>query len=219
MQTRERGYVVTLIAAIITIVIFFTGYEFFPDLLKSLWNLRQTPETTVTPPGTLPGSRLVQIRGEVWSIDFTEAHIYEVHPLSEQQITDFVVGADVQIKDSSPEFHGIMFRHQDNENFYSFRISQDGKYAFDVWQSGDDDFYSLLGPAHSDAILPGPGKTNRLKVVGQGNRFELYVNDIEVGSVTSDTFAKGRVGLVSCTCGGSSSASARFLNGYVDINP
>ncbi len=173
------------------------------------------------PPKVAPSSntKLVEVQGEVWSSRINQAHIYRVHHLSEKSLRDFSLAADVRINDASPEFHGLMFRYRDSKNFYSFRITQTGKFAFDHWREGNDSFESLLGPVESKAIRTGTDQINNLKVVARGNQFELYINGTRVGSVTDNSIAEGLTGFVSCTCDGAPSSSATFLNANLSGTP
>jgi len=173
------------------------------------------------PPKAAPSGnvKLAEVQGEVWSAQINEAHIYRDYHLSEKNLRDFSLAADVRINDASPEFHGLMFRHQDGKNFYSFRITQTGKFAFDHWRDGNDSFANLLGPVESKAIRTGVGQINNLKVVASGNQFDLYINGTRVGSVTDNSIAEGLTGFVSCTCDGSSSSSATFLNANLSGTP
>jgi len=114
-----------------------------------------------------------------------------------------------------------MFGLQTNDNnFYSFRITPDGFFAFDLWQDSPDfSFTRILGPSNSSAIYTGAGQVNHLKVVVNGSKFDLFINGQKVGTITDSTFSSGKVGFVSCTCDGSSSASATFLNVVISQNP
>src|SRR5574339_581706 len=99
------------------------------------------------------------------------------------EFTNYTYEADVRINDASSEYHGLMFGLQTNDNnFYSFRITPDGYFALDLWQ--DDPEYSftrLLGPSNSSAISTGIGQVNRLRVTVTGSRFDLYINNVQVG--------------------------------------
>ena len=58
-----------------------------------------------------------------------------------------------------------------------------------------DDFYTLLSWTWIREINLGM-KTNHLKVVGIGDQFELYVNDVLVGLVRESTFRSGSFGFI-----------------------
>ncbi len=169
-------------------------------------------------PSAARGAEL-NLPGEIWSANITKSHIYDHNIVSDVEFTDFSMQVDVRIESETSEYHGLLFREQDGENFYTFRITPDGYYEFDVWKTGDRSYETILGPLASDHILKGAGKTNQLKVIANGQTFELYINDNFVGSITDDTFASGRVGLLSCTCDGSSNASATFMDLWVQGNP
>ena len=166
-------------------------------------------------------SSTIDMPGEIWATDIQEPHIYQQLAISEKEFVDFSFEADVRINNGSSEYHGLMFGLQTNDNnFYSFRITPDGFFAFDLWQASPDfSFIRILGPSNSSAIYTGAGQVNHLKVVVNGSKFDLFINGQKVGTITDSTFSSGKVGFVSCTCDGSSSASATFLNVVISQNP
>ena len=171
------------------------------------------PAHTAKPTAQEIDPTTIDIRGEVWSKSFDESHRYEQYAISSKDFVDFSLAADVQIEGDSSEFHGLMFRQQDSNNFYSFRINQDGEYAFDLWRSDDDtSFERLLGPTESSAILSEPQAINYLKVIGNEDNFDFFINGTFLGSISDSTFAIGEAGFVTCTCDGGDNAMATFLN-------
>jgi hypothetical protein len=166
-------------------------------------------------------SSSIDLPGEIWTTNIQQPHKYQQYSISDKTFSDFSYEADVKINDNSSEFHGLMFGLQTNDkNFYSFRITPDGSLALDLWQdSPDNSFTRILGPVSSNSVIRGEGQTNHLKVVVIGGSIDLFINDQEVGKVTDNTYYNGRIGFVSCTCDGSSRASATFLNVKVSPKP
>ena len=69
---------------------------------------------------------------------------------------------------------GVMFWKRDNSNYYMAAISPDGiavvsRYLNDQW-------LTIVDPAHSDAIKTGPGAANEIEVTTKGNAGSLYIN-------------------------------------------
>lgn len=154
----------------------------------------------------------IDFPSNVWSFDISEEHVYEYRTLSEQSFSNYTLQTDVEITDRASEYHGLILRWQDSENFYSFRITPDGYFAFDVWHSGKYSFERILGPTHSDAIHQGTAQINTLAVVASNESFDLYINGQYVASASDSRFASGKVGVMSCTCDGSRSTSSTFSN-------
>jgi thiol-disulfide isomerase/thioredoxin len=169
--------------------------------------------------GSTDSQLSIDLPSEVWSFDITEAHIYEYHALSEQIFSNYTLQTDIEITNSASEYHGLMLRQQDAKNFYSFRITPDGYFAFDVWHSSDHAFDTILGPIYSDAIHQGTGQVNTLAVVASNENFDLYINGEYVNSISDTRFPSGKVGVISCTCDGSSSTSSVFSNFSLDNEP
>ena len=168
-------------------------------------------------------SDTINLSGENWTADIQEAHIYQHQTISETNFTDFSFEADIRIDSNSSEYHGLLFRHQittNDNDFYSFRVTPDGYFAFDLWQdSPDSSFTRLLGPSESSAINIGAGQINHLKVIARGSIFELFINNQKVGTITDSTFSSGKAGFISCTCDGSANTSATYLNAIISQNP
>lgn len=177
----------------------------FEDILTSTILNSDLPEIT--------NSRelVIDLPDHVWSFDIKEAHTYEFQALSDKDFSDYTIQTDVEITDSSSEYHGLMLRQQNGSNFYSFRITPDGFFAFDIWHPTSEQAYdTILGPAHSDYIRQGTGEANTLTVIASRENFDLYINGKYVGTASDSRFPSGRVGIISCTCGGSSSTSSNF---------
>lgn len=71
--------------------------------------------------------------------------------------------------------YGVIFRYRDPQNFYMFLVSSDGYYRVSRVVSGDQRILSEW--IDSPIVAQGLDTPNRLRVVGQGERFQFYVND------------------------------------------
>jgi hypothetical protein len=95
---------------------------------------------------------------------------------------------------------GIVFRMQDAQNFYMFRLAGEegavlGRMVGGQWNEKD-----LCNPRVRDFLTGArigfrADNWYRLKVEAYGNRITAYVNDEPVCSVTDDSFALGQTGL------------------------
>jgi hypothetical protein len=115
-----------------------------------------------------------------------------------ERFTDFTLESDVRLVEG-PEVAemGLAFRLREEGNFYFFLIDSDGQYIVgkDVngeWQTVAGMEMGLVTSRH---IKTG-GATNRLKVVCQGPQIALYVNDRHLTTVSDDSFAEGKIGLI-----------------------
>jgi len=109
--------------------------------------------------------------------------------------SDFEIEVDARLMEGPQDNNfGLVVRYQpDGTSFYWFQISSDGYYAVDILRQGE--FSSLVSWEASAAINQGLGAINRLKMVCEGNRLSLYVNDVYLAAVTDDTFVSGSIGL------------------------
>ena len=107
---------------------------------------------------------------------------------------DMLLEADVSQADGPLlSEYGLIFRYQDNSNFYLYAIAPDGSYSF--WSMVNNEWSELLPWASSREIGSGLEKVNRLGVLAQGQKFTLLVNDEVVDTVEDDAFGSGAVAL------------------------
>jgi TRAP-type C4-dicarboxylate transport system substrate-binding protein len=112
--------------------------------------------------------------------------------LTAGKYTDFELEVDGRVVEGPGESgYGLIFRFQNNSNFYLFGVFGNGKYNLRGYR--DRTWLHLTG-GQSGYIEPA-GKTNRLKVVCIGSKIETYVNGHLVATVEDDTFTDGSVGV------------------------
>jgi tetratricopeptide (TPR) repeat protein len=87
--------------------------------------------------------------------------------------------------------YGLVFRKQDDTNFYYFGISDGGRLA--VYALVDGAWVKLIEESGLSAVRP--GETNHLTVHGKGSQFAFLVNGEYVGSVEDSSHAEGTVGV------------------------
>jgi hypothetical protein len=194
------GRILEILAALIAIFVFITGYPYLRDFLNSI-----SSSTAAHVSETI-----IDVGSEVWSKSITEPQKYETHILSERDLTNFSLESDVRFDSESPEYQGLVFRMQDG-GFYSFRITPDGNLAFDRWYPNGS-HSRILGPVAFDSIRTGRGQVNHLKVVANDQEFDLFVNGKKVGSLSDSAYSHGQAGLITCTCDGSTESGSTFSN-------
>jgi hypothetical protein len=91
---------------------------------------------------------------------------------------------------------GVLFRYQDEDNFYYYRISADGSYSLILYQAGERQV--LIDWTEAPEIR-GRRQANHLRVETVGDRIRMFVNDQLLAEVSDDTFAKGEIALAVST--------------------
>lgn len=110
----------------------------------------------------------------------------------DRTFSDFT--AEVQIRfdtDVGDVAGGLVWRWQDNDNFYRVRIYNNGEY--EVKKRLEGEWRTLLDRADSPHIVSGTA-TNALKIVAVGDLIQIYVNDQHLADVTDGSFNEGRIG-------------------------
>ena len=149
------------------------------------------------------GEYVILVKGENWA-GWTWG--------SGDTFSDFTLEADARLVEGpeSARF-GLIFRHEDNDNFYYFYINGQGKYR--VGKQQDEEWQSVGDVKWTPSPhIKTEGATNHLKVVGFGAKFSFYVNGRHLTTVRDDAFDEGKVGLIAETVEGSNPIKVAFDN-------
>ncbi len=107
---------------------------------------------------------------------------------------DFTVEVDGRLVEGPANgTYGIIFRQQDNRNFYEFDISADGYYALIRFVDGE--WQPIVDWTPTNVIQQGRS-LNRLRVDAVGNSIRVYVNGQLLASVNDPSFRSGDIALV-----------------------
>ncbi|HEX8981345.1 MAG TPA: hypothetical protein VF792_01125 [Ktedonobacterales bacterium] len=90
--------------------------------------------------------------------------------------------------------YGIVLRHSDSGNFYTFEISPDGQWAFYKIEN-DSNATPIQAYKSSTAIKVGTNTSNDLRVVAIGAHFTFFVNGQQVGAADDSTYTTGLSGV------------------------
>lgn len=120
---------------------------------------------------------------------------------------------DTRMESSDPiAAIGIIFNHQDDDNFYLYSISNDGYYMLEVLIN--DQWQILIDWTPSSHIN---ATNNRMSVATRDDRISLYVNDRLLEETRDATFRGGAVG-IALTSFDEAPARVRFDNLVITRN-
>jgi hypothetical protein len=105
---------------------------------------------------------------------------------------------DVTLAGAKENAAGLIFRYQDDQNFYTFLISSDERYELELYHQ--DTLTTLIDWTESSAIKR-PGVANHLRVETMGDRIRLFVNNKLLDEISDDSFGKGQMALAATTFG------------------
>jgi hypothetical protein len=115
----------------------------------------------------------------------------------DKRFGDFVLDVDAtQVAGPNDNTYGVIFRYQDDRNFYRFDISGDGYFA--VFKRKDGAWSKVQDYVESAAVTQG-NATNHLQVIAQGNQFTFNVNGETVKTFSASDFSSGNIGLTAGT--------------------
>jgi hypothetical protein len=129
-------------------------------------------------------------------IDLNSPNLIQYAMLTEPTFSNFVLEVEARLVNGSlNSTYGVMFRMHGPEEFYRFEITGDGMYLIERhdlhggWYRFTDDWRDTV------AINQGPGATNILKVVANGPKIAVYVNDTLLEEVIDDSYSAGNIAL------------------------
>jgi hypothetical protein len=106
-------------------------------------------------------------------------------------LTDFYLSVEItQVDAPDTADYGVLFREDEDSNFYYFAISEQGLYAFYIYFEGWD---TLIDWTKTPLIIP--GTSNRITVIGEGSHFTFFINDQYLTDFTDDQIPEGLTSL------------------------
>jgi uncharacterized repeat protein (TIGR02543 family) len=115
---------------------------------------------------------------------------------SQRYFTNFVLEVETWlIGGTDDNWHLVICRLQDDDNYYDFGISADGYYAIIKWIGGDQVPLTGSTPIYSTYINQGVGAVNLIHIECIGNSLSLSVNGHLLEEVTDTTFTGGDIAL------------------------
>ena len=115
----------------------------------------------------------------------------------DKRFGDFVLDVDAtQVDGPNDNTYGVIFRYQDDRNFYRLDISGDGYFA--VFKRKDGVWDKVQDYVATAAVKQG-NTTNHLQVIAKGSQFTFNVNSQTVKTFSDKDFPNGNVGVTAGT--------------------
>jgi hypothetical protein len=115
----------------------------------------------------------------------------------DKRFGDFMLDVDAtQVDGPNDNTYGVIFRYQDDRNFYRLDISGDGYFA--VFKRKDGVWDKVQDYLETAAVKQG-NATNHLQVIAKGNQFAFNVNGQAVKTFSDKDFPNGNVGVTAGT--------------------
>jgi hypothetical protein len=128
----------------------------------------------------------------------------------DKRFGDFVLDVDAtQVDGPNDNTYGVIFRYQDDRNFYRLDISGDGYFA--VFKRKDGAWIKMQEYAETSAIQQG-NATNHLQVIAKGDQFTFNVNGQTVKTFSDKDFTNGNIGVAAGTLSNEAGVHIAFDN-------
>jgi VCBS repeat-containing protein len=112
--------------------------------------------------------------------------------LGDAHFSNFVF--QVQMTIIHGDYGGIIFRSDSTANqFYYFRIDNNGNYDIRIYQNNSTSFQSLASGSDADSSFT-PNQTITITIVADGNTITPYIDGTALASITDNTYSQGYIG-------------------------
>jgi S1-C subfamily serine protease len=151
-----------------------------------------------------PSSGWYEWDGDATSVEFIngdmQISIFEADYYAwnnpELWFTDVILSAYVHVDEPVGDAsYGLICRYQDEDNFYSLEVSEDGYFAIFKKIAGD---YEVVEDWHETDLVPSSG-TFEIYASCIGDELTLAVDGTVLGSVEDNSFSDGDVGVIAET--------------------
>jgi LysM repeat protein len=135
------------------------------------------------------------VSGQFW-ITVTAANAWAV-TTPEKHYGNVGVTTQAYLKTDSPgSGYGLLCRYQDDQNYYAFLVSFNGRYAILKMENARVTYLINWTQPEEEIVLTEPGDPNIVRATCDGTELTLSVNWEELATATDTTFANGDVGLI-----------------------
>ncbi len=111
-----------------------------------------------------------------------------------QVFTDFLVNIDARlVNEPYSNYYGLIFRHEDDNNFYRFVVKADGHYLIGTRLDGA---LTQLQSWTDTSYVKEDEEQNRLSVVCKGSQINLFINKQYLTTIKDKSFSSGHVGII-----------------------
>jgi tetratricopeptide (TPR) repeat protein len=140
---------------------------------------------------------------------------------AERQFTEFVLEADIDLDPSNGHCAaGTIFRHVNDENFYSFLVSSRGNFRVDLlFNNHPLHLVEWTRLPERDAEARHAGSPRSLRVVANGARFTFIVDEEWVGEIEDEVLPSGGIGFAAQNFAGSPTGSFRLRRLLIEARP
>src|SRR5208337_4701006 len=140
---------------------------------------------------------------------------------SDQRFSDFVLEAHVELDPANGHSAAAMlFRHVNDENFYSLLVSSRGNYRVDLLFNNHPlhlvEWTRLVEP---DAERPGGAAERVVRIIAHGSRFTFLVDDEWVGEIEDEVLSAGGFGFGAQNFAGAGKGVFRLRKINVEARP
>jgi len=137
----------------------------------------------------------------------------------DHRFTDFVLEADVEPDPSNGHSAaGVVFRHVNDENFYSFLLSSRGDFRVDaLFNNHPMKIIEWTRAPSPDPESPHGPRT--LRVIGHGSRLSFHVDEEWVAEADDETLPEGDVGFAAQNFAGSGQGVFRLRRLMLEARP
>jgi predicted Zn-dependent protease len=199
-------------------MLFFRSRRPVERLSTSFRWLEQKPFATARAP-----SYTAEYEGHAYVLTLLKDSVFAWETLTdERRFTDLILEAEVEPDPSNGHSAaGLIFRHVNDENFYSFLLSSRGNFRVDILFNNHP--MTLVDwtrvPEPDPERTPALKATRLMRVIAHGTRLSFLVDDEWVAEVEDEMLPEGSVGFAAQNFAGSGRGVFRMRRFQLDVRP
>lgn len=109
---------------------------------------------------------------------------------------DVAFSIDATIEGPSETAATLLFRYQDQNNFYSYSVNGNGEYRVLYYENDEP---TILVDWTSSSAINNLGQSNNLRIEMNGDTLTFFCNDQELTTLSDSTFSSGELGFATET--------------------
>jgi hypothetical protein len=135
----------------------------------------------------------IWIDGGDLHIMVNQAGISGISHFEDREFSDFILATTAHSLGDHSGMYGVVFRYQDDQNYYSFQVTELGLYRVVIKVQGET---TELVPWTESALIHGQVGANELEVSMQGDHILASINGQGVADLRDPTFIEGNLSLI-----------------------
>ncbi|PDV99772.1 hypothetical protein [Candidatus Chloroploca asiatica] len=123
-----------------------------------------------------------------WTASGASYELYEV-----RELNNFIAELDCRIHEGDRKGScSLVFGHQGELGFYKYELFEDYYRLFIIQSNAEP---GILAEGDPSSVISAPGELNQLRIIREGTRIQIELNNVMLARVNDNTYPGGKVGV------------------------